>query len=78
MTDRELPNFDRLYLKPEYQEDANQFAKHYEDIGCTCHLGHPPCSYCTHPGNPLCLEEDDDAWMDPLEAAIRYFNGVFD
>lgn len=25
---------------------------------CTCHLGHPPCSWCTSDENPLNQEED--------------------
>lgn len=37
------------------------------DEGCTCHLGHPPCGYCTHPGNPENQEEDPDAWEEGPE-----------
>lgn len=31
------------------------------DTGCSCHLN-PPCGYCTHPGNPINLEETPEAW----------------
>lgn len=73
MSNSQLPNFSRLYLKPEYQEDADDFEMHFEDGGCTCFMGHPPCGYCTHPGNPIGLDEDDDVWIDPLTAAVMYF-----
>jgi hypothetical protein len=28
---------------------------------CSCHIS-PPCSACTHPGNPLNQDEDDSCW----------------
>lgn len=39
---------------------------------CSCHLS-PPCNCCIHPGNPLNLNEDDEAWEDSneLRAAVR-------
>lgn len=49
-------------LKPEYYEIYVDFINEYSDYGCTCHMGHPPCSYCTHEGNPRNLVETDDAW----------------
>lgn len=72
MTDN-LPNFRRLYLTDEWQEIADDFEEHFEDRGCTCFLGKPPCGYCTHPGNPICLDETDEAWVDEFTAAVRYF-----
>jgi hypothetical protein len=30
--------------------------------GCTCFLGCAPCRSCTDEGNPLSLEENDEAW----------------
>jgi cobaltochelatase CobS len=48
-------------LKPEYLELKEEFESRYGDSGCTC-FQNAPCSYCTHPGNPLNLEEDEDAW----------------
>jgi hypothetical protein len=50
-------------LKPEYDEIAAEFARCYGDNGCTCFIS-APCGYCTHPGNPANLEEDDEAWED--------------
>jgi len=47
-------------LKPEYQELADELDA---DACCTCHIA-PPCGYCTHPGNPANLEEDEEAWED--------------
>lgn len=57
-------------LKPEYQELADEFTLHYEDRGCSCFL-HPPCSHCTHEGNPICLEENEAAWENRVESAMR-------
>jgi hypothetical protein len=37
---------------------------------CSCHIS-PPCGSCTHPGNPLCLEEDDDSWEDIPDDVAR-------
>lgn len=45
-------------LKPEFQEVKEEFENFYEDRGCSCHLA-PPCSYCTHEGNPSNLENDE-------------------
>lgn len=33
------------------------------DRGCICFTGCAPCSFCTHPGNPLNQNENDDAWL---------------
>lgn len=51
-------------LKPEWQDLADEFQS-YEDIhgGCSCFIN-PPCSWCTHEGNPLNLEEAEEAWED--------------
>lgn len=48
-------------LKPDWQVEADDFELSYLDRGCTCFLS-PPCSYCVHPGNPLNLEENEEAW----------------
>lgn len=52
------------HLKPEYQQLADDFEL-VDTVygGCCCHIN-PPCSWCTHEGNPLNLEEDDEAWED--------------
>lgn len=49
-------------LRDIYQDLADQFDNLFADDGCTCHLGHPPCSFCIHPGNPANLDEDERAW----------------
>ena len=60
-----------------------QFLNSMPDYGCTCFIN-PPCSYCTHPGNPISLEEDDDAWstelvIDTLDSTtFKYMVGHFD
>lgn len=51
-------------LKPEYQAIVADFEETYHS--CTCHVC-PPCNYCTHEGNPLCLEETPDAWNVEVE-----------
>lgn len=50
-------------LTPAAQEDRAEFERYADHHGCSCHLT-PPCDYCTHPGNPLNQNEDDDAWED--------------
>lgn len=48
----------------EAQQDALDFKRDYEDRGCTC-FQCAPCSYCTHPGNPLSMEAqglDEDGY----------------
>jgi len=48
-------------LTKEAQEDRDSFDNYAEYYCCSCHIS-PPCTYCTHPGNPLNQEEDEDAW----------------
>lgn len=49
-------------LSPLGRELADKFTDYCEHrSGCECHIS-PPCGCCTHPGNPLNLEETDDAW----------------
>lgn len=51
-------------LKPEYQALADDFQRRFGDDGCcSCHIC-PPCSFCTHYGNPLNLDEIPEAWED--------------
>lgn len=54
-------------LKKEYEEVADEFFFTYYGRGCTCFLS-PPCSYCTHEGNPANLEECDEAWEEVPDA----------
>lgn len=71
------PKFDRLVriidhgpgikssfalLKEDHQADWEDFDNNESE--CYCHLGHPPCGQCTHPGNPIGLVNDDNAWID--------------
>ena len=56
-------------LKPAAQSDYEDFEAHYGDRCCSCHIN-PPCGWCTHPGNPLNLDENEDAWYDPLTSAV--------
>jgi len=42
------------------QRDRDAFERYAKDAGCGCH-SHPPCSYCTHPGNPA-NQEDETCW----------------
>jgi hypothetical protein len=35
------------------------------DGGCSCHIA-PPCSFCTDPGNPNNLVEDEESWEPTL------------
>ena len=52
-------------LTPTAQEDADEFNANLSDSGCSCAVSNPPCGWCTHPGNPLNLEEDENAWQTP-------------
>lgn len=57
-----LGNGQQAILSPEAADD-------FEDWiaigGCTCFMGHAPCSSCTHPGHPISLENRDDCVVFP-------------
>jgi len=55
-------------LMPWAQAEADDFYSSYGngDGNCSCHIS-PPCSSCTHPGNPLNLENDPFAWGEAYE-----------
>lgn len=57
-------------LKPWAQAEADDFHRWHGDGNCSCHIS-PPCCSCTHPGNPLNLEEDDDAWEFSLDYEVH-------
>lgn len=48
-------------LLPWAKEAEWAFNQNFGDAGCTCFIS-PPCSFCTHEGNPRNLEETPDAW----------------
>jgi hypothetical protein len=52
-----------LRLTPAAQGCLDIFIKEYADRGCTC-FASPPCSFCTHEGNPenLLEAEDPETW----------------
>ena len=41
----------------------SQFEATFGTGNCSCHTN-PPCGSCTHPGNPVCLDETPEAWDD--------------
>jgi hypothetical protein len=49
------------HLVPAAQRDRDAFDLHMKDAGCSCHT-HPPCGFCTHPGNPANQEENETCW----------------
>lgn len=58
------PKMVRLCLTDDAEAEADDFRRiGYHHSGCSCFTGCAPCSWCTHPGNPLNLEEDDSAWV---------------
>ena len=43
--------------------DAECLYNDWQEIGgCSCHTGCAPCSSCCSEGNPISLEENDEAW----------------
>lgn len=50
-------------LTEEAEEMRADWELRYADTGCTCFIS-PPCSYCTHEGNPANQAEDESCWMD--------------
>lgn len=43
--------------------DAECLYNEWQEIGgCSCHTGCAPCSSCCSDGNPISLEENDEAW----------------
>lgn len=51
-------------LTKEAKKDREDFYNKFGDSGeCSCHIN-PPCSFCTHPGNPVNQEEDPECWIE--------------
>lgn len=66
-----------LKLSDEAQDDRDRFNHYHADSGCTC-FTNPPCSWCTHPGNPL-NQEDDEFWVEDKDfRAIKSIRAVKD
>jgi len=43
------------------QDDIDDFNTTYPNgWSCYCSTTHPPCGWCTHPGNPLGHDLEDD------------------
>ena len=55
------PIFERM-LTAEADAERADFDRGWADHGCTC-FKCPPCSYCTHPGNPRNQDEDESCWQ---------------
>jgi len=60
----------------------SEWDRYYASSGCSCHIS-PPCSSCTHPGNPDNIEEIAEYWeiepektrADAIMDAIREMAG---
>jgi len=52
-------------LTEQAQADRDDYNDYISRHGCSCHIN-PPCSACTHPGNPLC-QEDHEFWVEVEE-----------
>lgn len=53
----------RMELTQTAQILRDEFEFMYGEGGnCSC-FRNPPCGSCTHPGNPMNQEEDDDSWV---------------
>ena len=47
-------------LTEQAEWDRQMFERLNEEYGCACHIN-PPCTVCTHPGNPA-NQEGDECW----------------
>ena len=54
------------YMYQFYYDDHGSGEGALADRGCTCWRS-PPCSRCTHPGNPACVDAIE-AWETPEDA----------
>jgi len=57
-------------LTPDYEELYEEFKDHVEIYSCSCHIS-PPCSCCTHEGNPIGLVGTGKAWESKIVNAVR-------
>jgi hypothetical protein len=70
-------------LNDEGLELLDEFNLQFSDSGCSC-FQCPPCSWCTHPGNPHNLIEDDSLMKTEMtlfeavnEPTFKYGIGYF-
>jgi len=49
------------YNRESFEERDSETGCSLANRGCICFTGCAPCSYCTHPGNPL-NQEVDECW----------------
>lgn len=61
-------------LKQWAQDAKEEFEAEFRHEGCRCWLA-APCSYCTHPGHPIALE-DDDCWEEASEPTDDLWNSI--
>lgn len=54
----------------------SDFMMYYDNRGCSCFIS-PPCSYCTHIGNPNNLIEDEGCWNSGLSITDIVDQGGF-
>ena len=54
------------------QTDRDAYERLGDRLGCSCHIS-PPCTVCTHPGNPL-NQEDESFWEEAYtkDEALAY------
>jgi len=53
-------------LKDWAQADRDAYERLCEHRGCTCFIS-APCVCCTHPGNPLNQESDNECWEEVFD-----------
>lgn len=51
------------YDRADFEAHNHESGISLADRGCICFTGCAPCSFCTHPGNPLNQNENDDVWL---------------
>lgn len=61
-------------LNEDGDEAYSIWLDNFGDRGCTCFLS-PPCSYCTHEGHPINVEETPEFW-EPDEPAVDVMDTI--
>lgn len=57
------------YDRDEFIRTDPEYGYSLADRGCICFTGCAPCSFCTHPGNPL-NQEIDECWEEVYDDAV--------